>query len=304
MKTKLIFTFLLVLSITNCSSLGKKQEPVESPVKVEKTEGFNPDSKKIATMSVYNLDKKQLGDKSDIILVSFGASVDARIGEIYGNSVVGGDEITKLAAKLKLKDFDKTVENFAESAVSGGVLSEASIKTLSTITSKGKIDSLALPIVSGGFDTLKTGNEISIVIAIFEAKTAKIGLIGKHSAIKAKQEDITLAESKPDQAKANMMLGLLEKNEILMKEIQNQKLNKNISNEIATGKEDPSTKDQTAEVKSEENVEEAVAKTQDTNQNNTEEEALQGLDNWLVSKIKIGLGPLVLGFTGLLFLFL
>jgi hypothetical protein len=284
---------LISLSFGFCASGGSKASSGES-IQVEKKEGFNPSTKKVSTLNVYHLGKKKLGDKSDLIINTLGASIDGKISEIYGEGIVGGDAINTLAFKLKLKNFESSVQNLVESQLNGVSFTDESKKTLSTITEKGKIDALAVPVVTDGFDTLKAGGKVSIFVIIFDGKSSQIQIIGKMEGITAKPEDIALVETKQDQARANMNATLLTKANDLL----------DVMKKTIKGAPDPTVAKVEPELKSEKSKtvrEEAQPESKETS---SEPEALSGVDDWLVNKVKVGVGPIVMMFVGLLFIFL
>lgn len=279
--------FLLLVSLGFCVSTGSNSGG--SGISIQKKDGFNSFTKRVSTLNVYHIGKKKLGDKSDLILNTLGVSVDGKISEIYGEGIVGGDAITNLAIKLRLKNFELAVQNLVESQISEVSFTENSKKTLSTITEKGKIDAIAVPAVTDGFDTLKTGGKVDLYIIIFDGKSGNIQILGKKEGISAKPEDIALLETKPDQARANMNLSMLNNSNELLDAIKKE-IKSNTQN-VASA----------AETEKPKTVSKEAYESKETDK---ESEALSGVDEWLVNKTKFGLGPMVMVFTALLFLFL
>lgn len=283
MKKIILFIFTIAF-VVDCASGGGGSSSSDA-VKVTKKDGFNPSTKRVSTLSVYHLTKKKLNEKGDIVLLTYGATVDGKISEIYGEGIVGGEAIATLATKLKLGNFEKSVSNLVESELSGVPFTAESQKTLSTITEKGKIDALAVPVISQGSDSLMKGDTVEISIVIYDGKTGKVQIVGQHKKVQAKAEDIKLAETKADQARANINLTVIEKTNELLSAMQKE-IKGNAVTQTAPASESAKSEPETAEKPKEDKP----------------EEPLQGLDNWLVSKVKLGLGPIVMGFLGILFL--
>ncbi len=273
---KKIYLFFFIISIWNCASTSTVTLGANTP-KVIKKEGFNSNTKRVSTLNVFNLETKKFASKTDPTIMAIGSTVDAKISEIYGEGIVGGDAILELADKLKLTNFEKAVQNFIESELSSTSFSIDSQKTLNTIVEKGKIDALAFPIVNGGSEKLQRGENLEIIVIIYDGKSGKTQILASHN-VKAKAEDLTLMQAQPDQAKANMTRSALEKTTELMS---------------ALGKEVNPSKP--SDVKKEEKVTSSESKEEKP------EEPLKPFDDWLVSKIKVGLGPIVMGFLGVLF---
>jgi hypothetical protein len=283
MKILLSMLFTVAL-ITNCASGGGGTSSSDT-IKIVKKEGFNPNTKRVSTLSVYHLTQKKLNVKGDIVLLSYGATVDGRISEIYGEGIVGGEAIASLAAKLRLNNFEKSVSNLVESQLNGVPFTSDSQKTLSTITEKGKIEALAVPVISQGSDALMSGQTVEMSIIIYDGKSGKVQIVGQNMKVSAKPEDIKLAESKADQARANINLTVIERtNELLT----------SMRKEIKGSASEPTT----------EPTKSVETSNPDAPKEEKPEEPLKGLDDWLVSKIGFGLGPIVVGFLGLLFLVL
>ncbi len=275
-----ILNILTIIFTFNCasSSVGGSSSS-SSKLEVIKKEGFNPNTKRVSTLSTYNLSSKKLNDKSDILFTTYGATVDGKISDIYGEGIVGGEAIAQLAAKLKLANFERAVANLVESELSGVPLSPDTQTTLNTIIEKGKIDAIAVPVISQGSGALVRGEPVNIVIIIYDGRSGKVQILGQYKQILAKPEDIKLAETQPDQAKANMNVTVLEKTNELLTAMQKEIKG---TTTVATKKEEPSQ----------------------TTKEEKPEEPLKPLDDWLVSKIKFGLGPIVVGFVLVLFLIL
>jgi len=276
----LILNIFIIIFTFNCASSSVGGSSSSSKLEVTKKEGFNPNTKRVSTLSTYHLSIKKLNDKSDILFSTYGATVDGKISDIYGEGIVGGEAITNLASKLKLTNFEKAVANLVESELSGVPLNPDTQKTLNTIVEKGKIDAIAVPVISQGSSALTKGNSIDIAIIIYDGRSGKVQVLGQYKQISAKPEDIKLAETQPDQAKANMNVTVLEKTNELLTAMQ-----KEIKGKVELPKK------------------EEVASSQ-TPKEDKPEEPLKPLDDWLVSKIKFGLGPIVVGFVLVLFLIL
>lgn len=276
-RNYLLLLFTLIIT-WNCASTTTVTSGASIP-KVTKKDGFNPNTKKVSTLNVFNLETKKFAPKTDIVLTSFGATVDAKISEIYGEGIVGGDAITELAKKLKLANYEKAVQNLVESELGNSSLSADSQKTLNTIVEKGKIDALAVPVVSSGSEKLLKGESLELTVIVYDGRSGKTQILASHN-VKAKQEDLTLVETKPDQARANINLTALEKTNELMSAL-GKEINPN--KPIETKKEEKATF-------AEEKKEDKFA-----------DEPLKPLDDWLVSKIKVGVGPIVMGILAILF---
>ncbi|MDX1957259.1 MAG: hypothetical protein SFU98_01735 [Leptospiraceae bacterium] len=217
---KILLLIVGISAIANCSSLGGSKSSGDSSIKVEKKSGFNATTKRVSTLSVYNLSKKKLNFKGDIALTGFANTVDAKIGNIYGDEIVGGEAISTLASKLRLSNFEKAVDNLVEVGLNGGKLSEDSKKTLSTITDKGKIDALAVPIASDTSDLLKNKGSIDLSVVIFNGKSGDVEIVGQSKGIKADKELEETLAGKPDQAIAKLNLFVIGKTSELMNQIR------------------------------------------------------------------------------------
>ncbi|MCX7998257.1 MAG: hypothetical protein N3A69_04800, partial [Leptospiraceae bacterium] len=130
---------------------------------------------------------------------------------------------------------------------------------------------------SSSSEKLLKGDSLEITIIIYDGRSGKTQILASHN-VKAKQEDLKLAETKPDQARANINLTALERTNELMSAL-GKEINPN--KPIETKKEEKAVSSEKKEEKA--------------------EEPLRPLDDWLVSKVKVGLGPLVVGFVTFLF---
>jgi len=290
MKILLLLSFIL-----NCAGgMNVKSGNSDNSFVFKKKEGFNSNTKRVSTLSIYNRDTKKIGDVTDLITNIVGITIDTKIGELYGDAIVGGAAIKEIATKLKLKDFDKSIQNLIESQLDGVALNPETKKTFLTITDKGKVDSLAFPVISAGTDKIMKGDTIEISLIVFDGKSANIQYIASKAKITAKPEDLQLLASKPDQARANTTSVLIESVNKFMSEVQKEVKPQSIvaSNEPTKGVSPQ--EDSKEPAKSSEVVESEVK----------EKEVLQPLNDWLVKKVRIGLGPIVLIFNGLLFILL
>ncbi len=286
---------ILILFLFNCAGGANLKNPsIDSSFTLKKKEGFNPNTKRVSTLSLYNRDTKKIGDVSDLIANIVGTTLDGKVGDLYGDAIVGGAAIKEIATKLKLKDFDKSIQNLIESQLDGTPLTPETKKNLVTITEKGKVDSLAFPVLSGGTDKIMKGDSVDLSLIVFDGKSGSIQYIASKTKIAAKPEDIKLFSSKPDQARANTTSVFIEAVNAFMKSVQAELKPQSV---VASKDSAPSKVDQPAAAKE-------TAPVPETNSESKEKEALQPLDEWMVKRIKVGLGPLVTGFTGFLFLIL
>jgi hypothetical protein len=156
------------------------------------------------------------------------------------------------------------------------------------------VDSLAFPVISAGTDKIMKGDTIEISLIVFDGKSANIQYIASKAKITAKPEDLQLLASKPDQARANTTSVLIESVNKFMSEVQ-----KEVKPQSVVASNEP-----TKGVSPQENSKEP-AKSSEVNESEAKEkEVLQPLNDWLVKKVRIGLGPIVLIFNGLLFILL
>ena len=275
----LIFIFLIVV---NCKSASKIESvgTINSASFIKK-EGFNETTKKVSTLSIYNKTNKKLGDLSDIIANIIGSTIDSKVSEIYGESIVGGQAIQDLANKLKIKDLDKIIQNLVESQLDGQSINSDTKKALSTIIEKGKIDSLAIPVISNTSERLFQDEKLKLYLIVYDGKSANVQYLATSENISIKPEDKLLLSTKPDQAKANTTATMIEITNRFMVYIQSNIRKGSVSNEIA---------------KSSPPVKEVV--TEQSDEKPKEKELLEPFDEWLKSKIKIGLGPLTMGILG------
>jgi len=289
---KLIVTILnlnlLFFTMANCKTGSQiKVEVGSGQFSINKKEGFNESTRRVSTLQIYNKSTKKLGDVSDSISNIIGITIDSKISQIYGESIVGGQAINDLANKLKLKDFDKAVQNLVASQLDNSALTNETKKTFSTIIEKGKIDALAIPVISTNSDKIFQGEKIQIHIIVFDGKTSNIQYLASSDLFSAKPDDITLYSSKPDQAKANSTALMIENTNKFMQNIQIAIKPNSVLNAVADNQK--------------ESVKDVVGQNNETPK---EKEFLEPLDNWLKSKIKIGLGPIVIGIVGILALIL
>lgn len=279
---------LIFFMIANCKTGSQiKVEVGSGQFSINKKEGFNESTRRVSTLQIYNKSTKKLGDVSDPIANIIGITIDSKISQIYGESIVGGQAIADLANKLKLKDFDKAVQNLVDSQLDNSTLSNDTKKTFSTIIEKGKIDALAIPVVSISSEKMFQGEKIQIHLIVFDGKTSNIQYLASSDLYSAKPEDITLYSTKPDQAKANSTALMIENTNKFMLNIQMAIKPNSVSNAVAENQK--------------ESVKDVVGQN---NEAPKEKEFLEPLDNWLKSKIKIGLGPIVLSIVGILGLLL
>lgn len=288
------YLFLLIFLLINCKSTGNlKTNLDDNSYSFTKKEGFNQSTKKVSTLSVYLRDTKKIAEPSDVFSNIVGNSIDAKIGEIYGEAMVGGNAIKEIAVKLKLKDFDKSIQNLVESQLDGVPLLPETKKIFQTITEKGKIDSLAFPVLSGGTEKILKNEKVEVSLIVFDGKSGSVQYTAKKNKLGMKPEDFSLLQSKPDQARANTTAVLLEAINAFMLKVQTD-----------VKPESMVSKPQKDETKKEAQTSTASSTSETKDSEPKEKEALEPLDEWLVKRIKVGLGPLMVGFVGFLFLFL
>ena len=223
MKTK-ISIFIILLTLLNCAGLQKGSSVSGSP-EIQKKNGYKADIRKVSVASVYNSEKKTLGDRTDVSIISYFGTVDGRAGEIFGDSFAGGDALDKLASRLKISGFQDSLKNLAESELGNESLRPETAKNLSLLIEKGKIDAIVLPFLTGGLDSIVGGKDVKFGLIVFSGKTSSVQIFALGSRIPVSPEDKKLAETSPDRAKAAVNAGAMKNaNELLdrlKKEIRN-----------------------------------------------------------------------------------
>ena len=206
---KFLFVCLIGLLWIGCASAGVKDASNASPYTVQKN-GELTAIKKIASMNPYNKTTKAFTQPTDTPVLLFGSTISARVDEIYSSSIDGGDAILNLAKKLKLdKKFDSALQEVV-AYTDGTPLSEDTKETLFTIGSKGKIDAIAFPIISGGFDQLKNGEKIQMYLVVFEIAKKDVQYI-------AVGKDVSLTEADMQAIAQNPSQGLAAANTTIIK---------------------------------------------------------------------------------------
>jgi hypothetical protein len=301
MNLKYLIPIVISIGFTNLCTGAQKAETNSLPkddIKVELKDAYNPNAKKIATLNVFHSKNGKFTEKNDLLALTFGGIADGRLSEIYGGGVVGGDAIPALATKLKIKNFDESIKNLVDSQINNIPFTEASKQTIMTIITKGKIDAIAVPVISGNITELKEGGVISLSVIVYDGTKSNVQLVGSFNGIKASSDNIALAATKLDQASANMNAMIIEKTNTLMDAIQNT-LKPNSVAEKKINDDKPKTADTEST-----STASSTTNAGETSKDEKKEEPLSGLDNWLVNTVKVGLGPIVMGFTGFLFLIL
>ncbi len=219
-----ISIFIILTAMVNCAGLTKMSSGSGSSEIVKKN-GYKADIRKVSVASVYSTEKKTLGDRADISIISYSGTVDGRAGEIFGDSFAGGDALDKLAAKLKITGFQDALKNLAESELGNESLRPETSKNLSTLIEKGKIDAIVLPFVTGGLDSIMTGKDVKFGLIVFNGKTSSSQIFALGNRIAVSPEEKKLAETSPDRAKAAVNASAMKNaNELLdrlKKEVKN-----------------------------------------------------------------------------------
>jgi hypothetical protein len=195
-----IYSLLFTL-VFNCAGVSVKDGSTSEPFSIQKN-GELSDIKKIATMNAYNKRTGAFTLPTDTPVLLFGSTLSGRIDEIYTSSIEGGDEIIGLAKKLKL---DKKLETaIQEIAVytDGTLISEDSKQTLFTIGSKGKIDAIAFPITSGGYEQLRNGEKIQLYLVVFDVAKKDIQYLAIAKNVSLSEQEKLTSQTDPNQGLA------------------------------------------------------------------------------------------------------
>lgn len=219
--TKPISLVLGVLLFIQCSSLAKKNTIENtSRITVDKSPGYTTDIKKISTLPAFNLETGKLDDKKDSIVSIYGGNIQAKIGEINGNSIDGGDSIVAIVGKLKLNaPFEAAVKDLAKN---GRNASQASLNLFSDLSEKTKVQGFALPVISSGYDSLKDGKKVDLKVYVFENVNKKVSLTAEYNGIAASPVEMETAKKSPDQARSMLSATLIKKVDELGVAIQKQ----------------------------------------------------------------------------------
>jgi hypothetical protein len=217
------FTFyvLLFILVFNCAGVSVKDSAGEKQYTIQNN-GELTSIKKIASMNPYNKSTKAFTQPTDTPVLLFGSTISGRMDEMYNSSIDGGDAIISLAKKLKL---DKKFESATLEVVSytdGTPLSNETKETLFTIGSKGKIDAIAFPIVSGGFEQLKNGEKIQIYLVVFEIAKKDVQYMAIAKDVSLTEADVQTIAQNPNQGLAAANTTIIKKTNEFADSIQRE----------------------------------------------------------------------------------
>lgn len=213
MENIMLYRIMALLSglllLSDCTTVLNRSAVSNSNIRISRNPEYTSEIKKISTFPAFILEKQILDDKSDPLVTAYAANFQAKIGEINGNSIEGGDAILSVIGKLKLNDpFQKAIKDLG---VNGKNLSIGSATFFGDLSAKTKVDGFALPVISGSYDTLKNGSKITLMIYVYTNKTKSVTLLGEYQGISASSDDIKIANQNNDQGKAKMIALLLTK---------------------------------------------------------------------------------------------
>ena len=161
-----------------------------------------------------------MDDKKDSIVSIYGGNIQAKIGEINGNNIDGGDAILGIVGKLKLNaPFEAAVRDLAKN---GKGASQTTLNFFSELSEKTKVQGFALPVITGGFERLKEGKKIDLKVYIFENQNKKVSLSGEYNGISASTSELETAKKSSDQARSMMTASILKKVDELGTAIQKE----------------------------------------------------------------------------------
>ena len=183
--TKFIGILGLAFMIMQCSS--------SSVLTFKKEDGFNKNTKKVLTLSVYNMQEGKAAGKDDQALYAFGNLAASKMGDIYGSLIPGGELVDKAAEELKIKDkwedalgeLSKLFSNTSSGADAGAgsgnniestivAMLPGTVDVLNTVAKKMGVDALALPVATAGMKVLEGGITVELGICLYDVRSGKV----------------------------------------------------------------------------------------------------------------------------------
>ena len=176
LKKILLITVTLVFATVGCATTA--------PVTFDARKGFNPETKKVVTMAVFDMSSKAVGASDDESNKVFSSIAQAEVGNIYGSLIPGGDATIKVADALKIKsEFDKAMGNVTEAIVNSNSIDPKTTEVFAKVASKIGVDALAFPLVSGAKNGLAQAPGLTYRFAIYDVKDAGIQYVAQINSV-------------------------------------------------------------------------------------------------------------------------
>ncbi|MCW7474574.1 hypothetical protein [Leptospira levettii] len=164
--TKIKFTiYFILIFLVSCGT---------SALRFQKTNKFNPNVKNVITMAVFDMSTNSVASSDDEVLKTFGSISQAKVGEIYGNLIPGGDLTVKAAETLGIKkELDTAMGKITEAIVNSNSLDPKTTEVFAKLAQYLKVDALAFPLASGGKANMENPG-ITFRFVLYDTKNAGI----------------------------------------------------------------------------------------------------------------------------------
>ncbi len=172
-------TALLAFAIAGCAST--------SEITVQKGPAFGAETKRVVTLSVYDVQAGSV-PSDDAALDAYQKYISGEMTSIYGAAIPGGSLVQTAAEKIGLKDklnqaMSKITQAALAGAQGGSVLDEGAGMALIKIAETLGVDAFCFPFSEGGYSTIKSGQPISVGVALFDVRTRSLQYSGKITSI-------------------------------------------------------------------------------------------------------------------------
>jgi hypothetical protein len=189
-----ILGITLVLCGIGCSS---------TQVGFQKGKSFNPDTKKVVTMAVFDMSSSTTGSSDDESNKTFGTIAQAEVGNIYGSLIPGGEITIKAAEGLGIKaELDKAIGKLTEAIVNSNSVDPKTTEVFAKIAVKLGVEALAFPLVSGTKDAMAKDPGLTYRFAVYDVRSSGIQYI-------AQIDSVTVNNMVYDQADANQKKAMI-----------------------------------------------------------------------------------------------
>ena len=189
-----IIGFTLVLLGIGCSS---------TQVGFQKGKSFNPDTKKVVTMAVFDMGSSATGSSDDESNKTFGTIAQTEVGSIYGSLIPGGDITIKAAEALGIKDeLDKAIGKLTEAIVNSNSVDPKTTEIFAKIADKLGVEALAFPLVSGTKDAMTKDSGLTYRFAVYDVRNSGIQYV-------AQIDSVTVNSMMYEKADANQKKALV-----------------------------------------------------------------------------------------------
>jgi hypothetical protein len=162
---------LLLLATIGCAS---------TEVGFERRKSFNPNTKKVVTMAIFDMSTNATGASDDESNKVFSSIAQTEVGNIYGSLIPGGDLTVKAAEGLGIKgELDKAMGKLTEAIVNSNSIDPKTTEIFAKIADKIGVEALAFPLVSGTKDAMASDRGLTYRFAVYDVKDAGIQYVAQ-----------------------------------------------------------------------------------------------------------------------------